>query len=327
MVLSCCVCWWKFTDFMVRAEQPHYRTITPVPNRSWIWFSVVDNGRAAEAVTMKNPILAKIHETQSTEIAMRFPVLQTTQDQSALLLWKYIEQRPQKFFSELARQLYLRELERLDKESSTALRQLIFDEIKNINNAFRHVDEINGYSWHDDPLQSEDDYRKLMLIDQNLNPAYLRLTEAVLKPLLMIPAYFSRIGRGKGTAKLELYDIAIELGGTDLEKVLQPYEPLVRNGIAHGGVTYGANRVLYKDKKGNSKELQDNEVIDLFDELLDVCNGLIVGSVLSMEKTWLFIESNGTKLINTLMSSKTLASFMCLALGCRDWQGSLVLFG
>lgn len=224
---------------------------------------------------MKNPILGKIHEAQSAEIAMRFPALQTAKDQSALPLWKYIEQRPQKFFSELSRQVYSRELERLDRERSTALRQLISDEIDSINNAFRHIEEINGFSWHDDPLQSEDDYRKLMLIDQNLNPAYLRLTEAVLKPLLMIPAYFSRIGRGKGTAKLELYDIAIELGGTDVEKVLQPYEPLVRNGIAHGGVTYGANRVVYKDKKGNSKELQDREVIDLFDELLDVCNGLI----------------------------------------------------
>lgn len=224
---------------------------------------------------MKNPIFGKIHETQSAVIAVRFPALQSTKDRSALPLWKYIAQRPQKFFSEFARQAYSTELERLDKENSTALRQLISDELDSINNAFRHIEEINGFNWHDDPLEGDDDYRKLMLIDQNLNPAYLRLTEAVLKPLLMLPAYFSRVARGKGTAKLELYDISIELDGTELSKILQSYEPLMRNGIAHGGVTYGANRVFYKDKKGNSKELLDREVINLFDELLDVCNGLI----------------------------------------------------
>lgn len=170
--------------------------------------------------------------------------------------------------------VFLRELERLNQEDHTALRQLVTDEIGNIDNAFRQIEEINGFDWHDDPLQGKNDYRKLMLIDQNLNPAYLRLTEAVLKPLLKIPAYFSRIRRGKGTAKLELYDISNELAGTEFEKLLQPYEAVVRNGIAHGGVTYGANSIRFSDKKGNSKELRDNEVIQLFDELLDVCNGM-----------------------------------------------------
>lgn len=171
--------------------------------------------------------------------------------------------------------VFLRELERLEKEDHLSLRQLIADEIGNIDNAFRHIEEINAFAWHDDPLQAEDDYRKLMLIDQNLNPAYLRLTEAVLKPLLAIPAYFSRIGRGKGTAKLEMSDISAELAGTELKKLLQPYEALVRNGVAHGGVTYGAKSIRYADKKGNKKELRDDEVIQLFDDLLDICNGMV----------------------------------------------------
>ena len=91
----------------------------------------------------------------------------------------------------------------------------------------------------------------------------------------MIPAYFSRLNRGKGTEKLELYDISNELVGTDFQQLLQPYVAVVRNGIAHGGVTYGANCICFRDKKGNSKEFQDNEVIQIFDDLLDVCNGMV----------------------------------------------------
>ncbi len=49
----------------------------------------------------------------------------------------------------------------------------------------------------------------------------------------------------------------------------------MRNGIAHGGVTYGTNRIYYRDKKGNSKDFRDNEVIQMFDDLLDVCNGMV----------------------------------------------------
>lgn len=236
---------------------------------------VVCIGNILKAVSVKNPILANMHDAKVNQLAKKFPALDATRDQNILSLWKYIEKRPHRFFSKRAMDVFLRELERLEKENHTALKQLISNEIGNLDNAFRHIEEINGFPWHDDLLQSEDDYRKLMLIDQNLNPAYLRLTEAVLKPLLMIPAYFSRTSRGKGTDKLELYDISAELVKTDFEELLQPYEALVRNGIAHGGVTYGANSICYKDKKGNSKRLRDNEVIQLFDDLLDVCNGMV----------------------------------------------------
>lgn len=224
---------------------------------------------------MKNPILGKVHEAQAAKLAEQFPTLNSVNDRNILTLWKYVEQKPHRFFSEFAFQTFLQELSRLNDDDHLALKKLIHDKIGNINNAFRHIEEINGFSWHDDPMQSEDDYRKLMLIDQYLNPAYLRLTEAVLKPLLMIPAYFSRRNRGRSTEKLELYDISIELAETDLNKLLHPYQAVVRNGIAHGGVTYGANRIRFSDKKGNSKELRDDEVIQLFDDLLDVCNGMV----------------------------------------------------
>ncbi len=224
---------------------------------------------------MKNPILSNMHETQATKLAEEFPAIATSQSPNVLSLYKYIEKCPERFLSKFAMDVFLQELERIEKENPTTLRQFISDELDSLNNVFRHIEEINDFSWHDAPMNSGDDYRKLMLIDTNLNPAYLRLTEAVLKPLLKIPAFFSRTRRKKGTEKLELYDIQTELAGTDFEQILQPYEATVRNGIAHGGVVYAANSICYRDKKGNSKQLQDSEVIQIFDDLLDVCNGLV----------------------------------------------------
>ncbi len=228
-----------------------------------------------KVVTMRNPILEKGHEAHASKLSKRFPALNPANDHHILALWKYVEKRPYRFFSEFAFEVFLRELLRLDCKDHSALRKLIVDNIGSIDNAYREIEEINDFPWHDEPMQGKDDYRNLMLINQNLNPAYLRLTESVLKPLLTIPAYFSRINRGKSTEKLELYDISDELRNTDFQRLLQPYEAVVRNAIAHGGVIYRANSICFTDKKGNSKEFRDTELIRIFDDLLDVCNGMV----------------------------------------------------
>jgi len=51
------------------------------------------------------------------------------------------------------------------------------------------------------------------------------------------------------------------------------YNRFVRNGIAHGGVTYTSNKVEYKTRN-NVVVLSPTEMVQLADDLLDVCNGL-----------------------------------------------------
>ena len=52
----------------------------------------------------------------------------------------------------------------------------------------------------------------------------------------------------------------------------------VRNGIAHGGVTYKHKEIKFQDKRGNSKTLADKQLIDLIDSSIDICNGIILAS-------------------------------------------------
>ena len=57
---------------------------------------------------------------------------------------------------------------------------------------------------------------------------------------------------------------------------VQHYRAIVRNGIAHGGITFLQNAIRYRDKKGNEEVVDIRSIVRLCDDLLDTCNGLSV---------------------------------------------------
>ena len=140
-----------------------------------------------------NPLLRDIHTHQITELLSAFPSLQSIKGSLSLSLWKYIERRPQRFFSHHAFAVYFDRLIELDKADKQALLSFLRDQSLSINNAYRHADEVCEANWHDQKIVIKDDYDLLVNIDQYLHPAYLRLTEAVFRPLLRLPAHFSRL--------------------------------------------------------------------------------------------------------------------------------------
>ncbi|MEL7667029.1 MAG: hypothetical protein AAGU73_02350 [Actinomycetota bacterium] len=93
-------------------------------------------------------------------------------------------------------------------------------------------------------------------------------------PLLRPAAHFSRLDRGVSAEGLNTFNIADELSSGPLEACAAAYNSIVRNGIGHGGITYGQSEITYRDNKGNSTVLDVWSVIRLCDDLLDVCNGL-----------------------------------------------------
>ena len=52
------------------------------------------------------------------------------------------------------------------------------------------------------------------------------------------------------------------------------YRHVVRNGIAHGDISFIQDKVRYRDKKGNTENLDRRSVMRLCDDLIDTCNGL-----------------------------------------------------
>ena len=229
-----------------------------------------------------NPIFSHLHRQRTQEILLKFPLLREAGRTNFLSLWKYTDACPERFFSVNACEVYLERLLHIDRTHKETLARLLQVQEMQINNAYRHVHEICSFSWHDEVIQSRDDYEQLIIIDQDVHPSYLRLVEAVYRPLLRIIAHFSRIDRGKDVEGLDLYQIVEELDPSQYNHVLSPYDHLMRNGIAHGAVHYTSESIVYEDKRGNAKEIRVSEVIRTFDDLLDVCNGLLLAFSLFM---------------------------------------------
>jgi hypothetical protein len=143
-----------------------------------------------------------------------------------------------------------------------------------INCAFLFLREINSEHWHDELPGKGDEYDLIRFIDKQVHPTYLRLVEAVLAPLSKIVAHFSRIDRGAGTDGLDVWATVQELSRSPMAVLVAPYLHVMRNGIAHGGITYLQNEIRYRDKKGSEETLGTSAVIRLCDDLLDTCNAL-----------------------------------------------------
>jgi len=229
--------------------------------------------------TLKNifeyALLRSTHKRQREKILEIFLNLKNCPHNNFLILNKYLIQSPQRFFLESVYQIFLDSLEKRDQGMREALKEYLFCHKQELNNAFSNLEEINRFEWND-IVVNDKNYVLFRFIDQRIHPAYLRMIESVLCPILHIAAYFSRIDKGSGTDGLTTFLIIEELKNTDLNEATKPYSHIMRNGIAHGGITYLQDKIRYRDAKGNEEKKDGHEIIRIFDDLVDACNALII---------------------------------------------------
>jgi hypothetical protein len=224
---------------------------------------------------LENYLMREIHARLRVQLTASFPELASCPHQHFLALQKYVSSTPQKFY---ARPIYLSFLLWLNNQHSkneTHLKDYFTEHSAELNRSFLHLSEINLHDWHDD-FGELDEYELIGFVDQQINPAYLRLVEAVFTPLLRVSAHFSRIDRGKSTDNLDIFNVVEELKRTDISETTNAYRHIMRNGIAHGGITYLDSDICYRDKQGNEERYPYTSVVKIFDELLDTCNALIL---------------------------------------------------
>lgn len=223
----------------------------------------------------QNPLLISVHKNMQEKLLNAFPELTNIPHKNFLSLYPYVSKIPHCFFSQNSFARYLNWLNECDKKYRTELLLYLSENGSRLNDAIHQMRQINSLSWHDTYIEW-DDIEMLRYIDQDINPTYLKITEAVFAQLLHVVAFFSRIQRNASTEKLDTYNIVEEIiqNVADSTYLLDGYNTLMRNGIAHGGITYIGKSVHYKDKKGNKIEIEFREVLTKFDALIDCCNGI-----------------------------------------------------
>lgn len=222
---------------------------------------------------LENIVMRETHSRQRAQLLACFPRLVMCSHQNFLALRKYVTSTPQRFYDKDIYSDFLSWLNDRDARSRADLKAYFADHTAELNLSFHHLSEINAYDWHDD-YGKLDDYDLIRFVDQQINPTYLRLVEAVFAPLLRVVAYFSRIDRGKSTESLDVYNVVEEVKRTNLSSVVTPYEHIMRNGIAHGGIAYLDSEIRYKDKQGNERAYRNADVVRTFDDMVDACNAL-----------------------------------------------------
>lgn len=223
---------------------------------------------------LDNSLTSKSMQIDRAAAAQLFDIPPDIAGGQYLVLRCYTSSRPERFFNRSVQATLTNWLEDLHQQETQSLHDYLSDHLAEIDRALLFLHEINIEDWHDQKFDSSKDWEFLRFVDRRIHRTYLRLVEGVLTPLARLPAHFSRQARGAGTEGLDIYAIGQELANSPLEEITSSYHHTIRNGIGHGGITYGQFEITYRDKRGNEETLGTNDIVKLCDDLIDDCNGL-----------------------------------------------------
>lgn len=220
----------------------------------------------------KNPLTATLHAQARRRLKVSFPLLDTCSHHSYLSLAAFLDRAPERFYCRKAFSSYLRFL-RSERIGVPSQRVSLFDSCQHeLDKALLYLSELNRHTWHD-LAYSWEEYEFMRFADSVLHPAYLKLLEGVLRPFLYLAAVVSRRARGKSAEGLDLYNCVRELKEPQYRPLTSCYDNIVRNGIAHGAVTFKHDEVEFRDRRENSRVLSHRQILELVDNTIDTANG------------------------------------------------------
>jgi len=220
-----------------------------------------------------NTILRECHEKDREELLRRLPPLQACRHPNFLSLIRFFRDVPERFYCATAFTEYFRFLEAQHAKRDRRLRRLLSEHRFDIDKGLFFLDQINRQEWHDQ-FETSDDLDNLRFIDSSLHTAFLRLTDGVYFPFIKLVAEISRLDRQASVEGLDLFNAVEELASSEVPNLTTFYRHIMRNGIAHGGVTFRQNEIEYRDKKGNTETHSVWQVVRFLDDLTDTCNGM-----------------------------------------------------
>ena len=221
-----------------------------------------------------SPISNELHNHWRKKICSSFPIFKKINHQNYLSIYKYINNTPEKFYSQKSYNDFLNFFLILKTENPKILSNLINKQERRISLALKYLNEINLLKIHDNVLPTND-FELLRFINNDIHYNYLKLIEGVFGVFIFPLAYIETINRNKKPDSLKKITSCVDvLKGTDYKYLTEVFHNTVRNGIAHGDISYTDREIIYTDIKGKNEKLDNREIIKIFDETLDICNGI-----------------------------------------------------
>lgn len=243
-----------------------------------------------------NPLTKELQKERLKKIVSEIPILKECAHEKYLSLWKYIEHEPEKFYKKQAYYDIFQFLEDLKSNDIQSL-LLILNEFNNYSFfALTSLEDINSLNFHDTKVP-DNEYELITLLDTYFHPSYLRLTEATYSNLIFPLSCYQRIKRSAKLEGFDLFQRVEELKKTTKYNYLtSPYCNTIRNAVAHGKITYKPPSTTIYHDKNVSLDMNSRRIIDFFDEMLDICNGLSLGLRLFYFTNLDFLEKYGIKI-------------------------------
>ena len=218
-------------------------------------------------------MMETVHTKEREKLLDLFPELKNCGHDLFLSLKRYLDCVPERFYSESIFTLVQSFLKNEQKNDHKRLTKKLNQKIQVIDKAFNFLSEINYGYWHD--LYEEIfDYGFIRFCDSTLHPTYLKLIEGILYPFILIIAEYSRENRGKSIDGLDVYNCVDELKNSSFSALSLEYNNILRNGIAHGGITFRDKENKYSDKRGNEIVIDHRGLLNKIDNLIDTCNAI-----------------------------------------------------
>jgi hypothetical protein len=236
------------------------------------------------------PTTKSVNRYWKNRILDNLPVLESAIDSKYLSLKEYITERPQKFYNKQVYEEYLLFLTSLKNDSPNLLFDIYTNSEHELNIAIKSLNEINDLKIHD-IFEPENNIQLIRFIEDNIHFNYLKLIEAVYHKFIRFIAYRNRLRRCKPVEGLDIFNCIEEIHKTDFNYITTCYNNTIRNGIAHGGITFKESNTIYKGKTGGPCEIYTKDIIRMFDDLLDICNGLSLGLKVFLILNHDFIEN------------------------------------
>jgi hypothetical protein len=223
-----------------------------------------------------NPLTKSLTQRWRSKIQDEFPFIEFAENTEYLSLKNYVFDSPQRFYSTEALSYASSFLEDLIKADPGWLSKVLNEEEHALNVANRVLDEINQKPIHEKIINdaANQTINLINFIDQEIHYDLLRLYETPFYCFIYILAKRSRIERGKKTDGLDLYNAVEELKDSYNGIFSKIYNNGIRNGIAHGKVVYADDEIQYFDKNKNITKSNVRAILQMFDNALDLTNGL-----------------------------------------------------